>query len=283
MKLGITTLVFSDMSYEEVLSRVKSLGLDGLEIYNPTFYKGIFKGTISFKPESVREAASKAESYGLEILSVNAGNNFVQTEKSLFERQVEGVMECIDAAAAIGCPVVRVFGGEPREGVTMEESIKMIIDGLKRSSSYAEEKGIILALENHGRITNNIDILKRIIEGVNSENLKINMDTGNFYWFGYRLSEVKEIIEEIIPLTAHTHMKNGKTERKEERRKPGEVKLVPLPDGDIDLSKVIGKLKSSGYKGAISIEDEFEEWRSLPLEKVMETLKRDVEYLRESL
>ena len=109
------------------------------------------------------------------------------------------------------------------------------------------------------------------------------MDTGNFYWFGYRLSEVKEIIEEIIPLTAHTHMKNGRTERKEERRKPGEVKLVPLPDGDIDLSNVIGKLKSSGYKGAISIEDEFEGWRSLPLEKVMETLKRDVEYLREYL
>ena len=58
MNLGMTTLVFRDMSYEEVLQKVKNLGLDGLEIYNPTFYRGIFKGTISLTPQSIREASS---------------------------------------------------------------------------------------------------------------------------------------------------------------------------------------------------------------------------------
>jgi len=49
---------------------------------------------------------------------------------------------------------------------------------------------------------------------VNSEAL--NIDTSNFYWYGYWLSEVEEIFERLTPLTVHT--KNGTTERKEERR-----------------------------------------------------------------
>jgi hydroxypyruvate isomerase len=158
-----------------------------------------------------------------------------------------------------------------------------ITEGLKQSAAYAEESGVTLALENHGRITNNIDTLMGILKEVGSESLKVNIDIGNFYWFGYKLSEVETILKKLVPMTAHTHMKNGTTDRKEERRKTGDLRFTPLTDGDINLVKVVKLLKTKGYEGAISMEDEFEGWASLPLEKVMEILKRDADYLRAAM
>ncbi len=278
--ISSTVLVFSKLTFEEALRILKDIGLDGFEIYNPFFYKGIFRGTLSFDSEGLGKAESLADSYGLKITSVNAGNNFVQPNRDLFENQVEGVKMCIDAAARLGTSVVRVFGGEPTEGKSEEDCIKAIIEGLKMAVPHAEDTGVNLALENHGKITNNIDALLKIIDEVNSEALKVNIDTGNFYWYGYKLSEVEEIFERLAPLAVHTHMKNGTTERKEERRKIGEITFTPLSEGDIDLLKVIRMLRDQGYKGVISMEDEFEGWTTLPLEKVIEILKKDVEYLR---
>jgi len=58
------------------------------------------------------------------------------------------------------------------------------------------------------------------------------------------------------------------------------IRFTPLAEGDIDLLKFIRMLKEKGYKGVISMEDEFEEWTTLPQEKVIEILKRDIDYLR---
>jgi len=278
--ISSTVLVFSKLTFEEALKILKDIGLDGFEIYNPFFYKGIFRGTLRFDREGLNEAEALADSYGLKITSVNAGNNFVQPNRDLFENQVEGVKMCIDAAARFGTPVVRVFGGEPAEGRSEEDCIKAIIEGLKMAAPHAEDTGVNLALENHGKITNNIDVLLRIINEVNSEAVKVNIDTGNFYWYGYRLSEVYEIFEKLAPLAVHTHMKNGTCQRREERRGIGEIRFTPLAEGDIDLLRVIRMLKEKGYKGVISMEDEFEGWTTLPREKVIEILRKDVEYLR---
>ncbi|MEM2936139.1 MAG: sugar phosphate isomerase/epimerase family protein [Candidatus Bathyarchaeia archaeon] len=283
MDLGSTALVFSKLTFEESLGKLRALGLDGFELYHPFFYKSIFQGTLSLEPKGLKDVMVLVEAYGLKVLSVNAGNNFVQPDMKLFQEQVEGVKACVDVAAEIGCPVVRVFGGEFAEGKTEAQCIGAITEGLRQSAAHAEERGVTLALENHGRITNNIDTLMGILKEVGSESLKVNLDTGNFYWFGYKLSEVEAIFEKLAPMTAHTHMKNGTTPRREERRKPGEVKLVPLPEGDIDLAKIVKLLKAKGYKGAISMEDEFEGWTSLPIEKVMETLKKDADYLRAAM
>jgi len=276
-------LIFSKLTFEESLGKLRALGLDGFELYHPFFYKNIFQGTLCLEPKVLKDVMALVKAHGLKVVSVNAGNNFVQPDNSLFRKQVEGVKACVDVAMEIGCPVVRVFGGEFAEGKTEAQCIGAITEGLRQSAVYAEEGGVTLALENHGRITNNIDTLTGILKEVGSESLKVNLDTGNFYWFGYKLSEVEAIFKKLAPITAHTHMKNGTTDRREERRKPGEIKLVPLPEGDIDLAKTVKLLKAKGYKGVISMEDEFEGWTSLPLEKVMEILKKDVDYLRVAL
>ena len=283
MDLGSTALVFSKLTFEESLGKLKALGLDGFELYHPFFYKNIFQGTLSLEPKVLKDVMALVKAHGLKVLSVNAGNNFVQPDMSLFQKQVEGVKACADVAAEIGCPVVRIFGGEFAEGKTEAQCIGAITEGVRQAAVHAEERGVTLALENHGKITNNTDTLMGILKEVGSESLKVNIDTGNFYWFGYKLSEVEAIFKKLAPITAHTHMKNGTTDRKEERRKTGDLRFTPLTDGDINLAKVVKLLKTKGYRGAISMEDEFEGWASLPLEKVMETLKRDAEYLRAAM
>jgi sugar phosphate isomerase/epimerase len=129
MDLGSTALVFSKLTFEESLGKLRALGLDGFELYHPFFYKNIFQGTLSLEPKVLKDVIALVKAYKLKVLSVNAGNNFVQPNVTLFRKQVEGVKACVDVAAEIRCSLVRVFGGELAEGKTEAQCMGLSLRG----------------------------------------------------------------------------------------------------------------------------------------------------------
>ena len=44
----------------------------------------------------------------------------------------------IEYAEILGAPVIRVFAGHQKQGVKLEETHKLIVDGLQLSCEYAE-------------------------------------------------------------------------------------------------------------------------------------------------
>ena len=70
---------------------------------------------------------------------------------------------------------------------------------------YAEDKSVVIAMENHGGITSRAGNVIKIVKGVGSPWFRMNLDLGN-----YRESIYEEIAK-TVPHTVHLHGKVGVT------------------------------------------------------------------------
>jgi len=74
----------------------------------------------------------------------------------------------IDTAQFLGAPVVRVFAGYVRPKDTREAVWRRTVEGLKRTADYAEQAGIVAAVQNHNHnnVTRTGDDVVRLLREV---------------------------------------------------------------------------------------------------------------------
>lgn len=168
----------------------------------------------------------------------------------------------IELADIMGMPSVRIDSAMSREReLDFETRVKLFADGLGGALERTAGSNVALGIENHGFQGNNLAFQLNVYQTVGSDRLGATMDTGNFYWRGYPLSEVYGILRILAPYTKHTHLKNIKypEDKREITREAGweyGTYVSPLDEGDIDHAKVLGLLADAGYDGDICIEDE---------------------------
>jgi sugar phosphate isomerase/epimerase len=107
-------------------------------------------------------------------------------------------------------------------------------ESLKELSRFAEDTGVMLALQNHRPITNNDDDVLRMIEEVGSPALKACMDHGT-----------AETVEKAGELQVHSHY-NG------EFRKDASGRLVSTHE--VGYGPYVDALVASGFDGFMSWE-----------------------------
>jgi len=234
IKIGCAAYSYRDylkdgrMSYEDFIEEAHNIGLDGVEM---TLY-----WLPSREPQYFRNLKRIALSRGLPISCAGISTNFCNPDPMERERMIKAVEEGVGIARELGAPALRVFGGYVPEGYSEEQAILWTIGALRRCVKYAEENGVVIALENHGGITARADSVIRIIEDVDSPWLRVNLDLGN-----YRESTYEDIAK-TVPYAVHIH---GKVSVSENIR--------------VDYEKVKRILEDKGYNGFISIEYEEKE------------------------
>src|SRR5262249_52608253 len=119
---------------------------------------------------------------GLDISGTAIMNDFCVAPGAEADREVAHVREWIDRAADLTAPVIRLLSGNWVQGTPDEELEQRVIDRIDALLPYAAEKGVILALENHGGgVTVTAEQLLRIVHAVKGSNFGVNLDTGNFH------------------------------------------------------------------------------------------------------
>lgn len=200
---------------------------------------------------------------------------------------IGSLWRAMHVAATLGAPVVRIDPlardrtiEPPRVRDNVIRCVRQLI------SELFPEFEIELGLENHGPIANDPRLLDEILDGIDHPRVGLTLDTGNFYWYGFPLDEVYQLIERYAPRTKHTHIKsiNYPPDAANRRREVGyEYKqyCCSLDEGNLDLRRVVRILRGAGYDRDLCIENE-----SLfkhPPEQRLEVLKRDVVALRAAL
>lgn len=224
----------------------------------------------------------------LKIACYAIGSNFAHEDGEELEKQIKVAKKGIDVAAELGAPCIRIFGGslerkinsrfhDPSWGVfgstfsknkTKEEVVDMCINAVAKLVDYAEEKDVILAVENHGGIPATIAECERFREKIKSPYLQFNLDNGNFLSLGEDPVEAFSILADSA---AHVHLKDIKKAPKGSRET---YEPCVLGEGIVDLPGCIAKLKEAGYNGYCSIECEKE------TEDSQENVRKSVEYIR---
>jgi 3-oxoisoapionate decarboxylase len=158
----------------------------------------------------------------------------------------------IPIAQALGAPIMRIVSGsmihvEEPHGPQIENTVRMLSDAVE----VAREHGVVLAIENHIDFTS--EEILRIVEGVGSDHLRVNFDTGNTL----RLYEDPvEAARRLAPYTVATHTKDIITLPK--GGSPAERftywPSAPCGEGLIDLEGVAKALDEGGFDGALCVE-----------------------------
>ena len=175
---------------ETVLEEAAELGLNGVEI--------LHRQMESEENAYLQRLKRRAFSLGLDLYNLSIHQDFVHDDAAVRQQQIDHTLRCIDLAHEMGIPSLRVNSGgfrkqgsfddlikakgwvEPWEGFTIDNGFDWVIDALERCLPRAEERGVLLLLENHWGLTTFAQDMARIIETIDSPWLQAILDMGNF-------------------------------------------------------------------------------------------------------
>ncbi len=167
------------------------------------------------------------------------------------------IVKAIRMAASIGIKHVITTEGDAHttfgENLTDAEAIFSIREKLHEPLQMAKDYGVKILLEPHGKYTDSVQHMERIIDACNSESLGINLDTGNL-WLGG--GDSIEMISKLGDKIEHVHWKDLPSEYIEQRGKifGCGMALVPLGSGVIEIEGIYRELINIGFDGYSTLE-----------------------------
>lgn len=167
------------------------------------------------------------------------------------------IVKAIRMAASIGIKHVITTEGDAHtsfgKSLTDDEAIFSIREKLHESLQMAKDYGVKILLEPHGKYTDSVKHMERIIDACNSEALGVNLDTGNL-WLGG--GDPIEMINKLGSKIEHVHWKDLPAEYIEKRGKifGCGMALISLGSGVIGIDEIYKALVKSGFDGYTTLE-----------------------------
>jgi len=236
----------ADLPLSEYVTYCQQAGADVIELSGwPQSYSGTLRLDAA-GAETVRTATARA---GVEVVAIGSPDDFVQATSEGLDAQVKLVTGFVDLATAIGASVVALKVGTPKEGIATDDAVDLIVEGLRQVAPYARDRKVFLALENRSTLTNDVELMLRILRDVHNLYVRVLLDTGNLLQFGYSPDEILLAVERLAPYTVHSHLKDGRGHRKEFRP-------AALGQGELDVDRILRILKVSGYLHPLCVQYE---------------------------
>jgi L-ribulose-5-phosphate 3-epimerase len=250
---------------DKVIDDAARIGFDGVEV--------LHRQMLDESPAYLTRLKRSAFTQGVALTMFSIHQDFVSPWKDERDQAIRHTRYGIELAERLGIPAVRINSGRwrtirlfddlmkakgdepPIPGYTEQDAIQWCIDSMHQCIPAAEKAGVMLMLENHWGITTKTENLFKIVDGVGSPWLGINLDIGNFPVDPY------PEIEKIAPRAGVVHFKTyfgG-----------GEYYTLNL-----DYKRIAGVLRKAGYKGYISLEMEGKEPAATAVPKSLEIMRQ---------
>lgn len=278
MKVGLYSIScsgtwFNDrpaLTVEEFIDTAKKFGYDGVEID----LKRPHGSPLDLDEKRCAEIRAYAEKQGLEICAVAANNNFASIVPEQIENELLMVREQIRVAKQLGAPVLRLFacwrGVVKKNGIATYEIPQQyhtyygaldyelrqsIVSCLKECVKWAEEAGVVLALQNHHPIIEEYHDMLDFVRWVDSPWLKCCLDAPCCGWTAEHQSDeyITRAVRDVGDLQMLSHANAEFVEHED-----GSIEMVSF---DPHLQPVltnypafIRTLKEVGYDGYINFE-----------------------------
>lgn len=241
LKLGLAAYSFRqrltgktpEMTLFDFIDLAAGLPLDAVEL--TSYY---FADTSDAYLDKLKGHAAAKK---LAVSGVPVGNDFAQNDEAKRRKDIDHVKAWVGRAARLGAKTVRVFAGNQPKGDTLADAQRRVVDALDECCPVAEKAGVLLALENHGGITDTPEHLLELVKPVQSPALGVNIDTGNF-----RTADPYADVAKIVPYGVVCQVKT-------------EVSPAGGKKVDADLGRYVKILKDGNYHGYVVLEYEAEE------------------------
>jgi len=200
IKVGLYSITYLGIWYrgealplEDMIQRAKDYGYQGIELDG----KRPHANPLDWPTQRCKDFLSLANDEGIEIYGVAANNDFSSPVPEYRECQIAYNKDLIRMTADFGAKTLRLFLGWPgvtkhpqlasytiardawnyaHEQFTEEETWAYCRECMVETAKYAEDAGVILALQNHAPVIRDYRDVLRMVEEVDSPNLKVSLD-----------------------------------------------------------------------------------------------------------
>ena len=235
------------MSYQDVVKHALDAKIDALEI---RLHNG--NRFFDLPMEEVPAAVEYLRKHNVHVVDLGTNLDLCYYDEGLI---AEG-KRCVDLAVMTQAKGIRVFLGTFIKRFSEESfhNYQDVVKMLQALCTYGSEKGIEIWVETHNAFSTG-KVLKKVIEDVDCENLKVIWDVMHPYEFAETPGETLALLGERI---AHVHIKDG--DRKED---PDLLlcRYTKLGEGTVPVPEIVSLLEKAGYDGYYSLEWE-SEWRA---------------------
>ncbi len=269
MKHGLYTVTYSAVWYrgealtlKEFFARAKELGFQGVELG----LKRPHASPLDLDERACEEIREELDRQGLDLAACASYNDFSSPIVERGEVELYFVKGQINLTRALGAKILRLFAAWPgitlRDGVatydmtrryiqthypdtTYLERWNLVKEGLREAATYAEEAGVVLALQNHIPIINTYQDMLAFVREVDSPALKACLDCPLLRPRDGDADYVAQAVRDTGALQVHSHY-GGEFYRDEQ----GAAQL----DGQTNYPAFVEALKEIGYDGYICYE-----------------------------
>lgn len=246
MKRAFTTLACMDATIDEVIAYAKRNRIEGVEIRLDKDQK-----IIGYGIEEAAALRAKFEESGVVLTDLATGVGAADYS----EKQLALGKECVDLAAAVGCPAIRVFvgGSKPHFTDVPKENFDGIVRFFAELCDYAAPKGVKIWAETHSSFSTAAS-MKKLMDAVQRDNLEILWDVIHTIEFFETPAESVRILGDKL---AHVHLKDGRHSGDKNRTQYHHTKLG---EGEMPIDEVMRLLSEADFDGYLSLEWELP-WR----------------------
>jgi inosose dehydratase len=261
LKIGCFALVEPFSPIQRQFELIREMGIEYVDITDNHDGASLgaefgFAATISLdsNPARIRRLA---EQYELKLSTVCAHANLLDPPSP----DIYGTFQIIKAvrlAAELGIREVITTEGDPKtefgRRLNTVEQLFTIREKLQAPIEWAEELGVQLLLEPHGRVTDSVQLMGDLLDALGREQtVGICLDTGNS-WLGG--AEPLDFVKTFGSRIRHVHWKDIPADwlPKRGRQYGCGMAVIPLGDGVVGIGPVVQALIASGFDGTTTLE-----------------------------
>lgn len=280
MKLAVSTYSLSrwrreqGKTLEQVLEWIAASGATGVE------FSELDEKAAANPCKRAAALRRRCEKLGLAVVGYNVGAEFLVPPEE--QRQViERLKGEVDVAAELGVPSMRhdITRGPKADGQrpTFAAVLKAIVPAVREVADYAQARGVVTTLENHGFYMQESARVQRLLDTVAHPNFALTLDMGNFLCVN---EDPVQAVRRLAKYAVLVHVKDFHVRPKSHMplsgwfATPTKIALrgAIVGHGVVDVPAQIALLKKAKYNGYLSLEFE-------GMEEPTEGVRLGLEYL----
>lgn len=247
MKIAFRTHDLGVKGLDNAIQKAKACNISAVQL---VAYK--FMDEIKYAPGALNETNSAAigsalKAAGIKVPLIGAYFNPVHSDKEKVANSKAVFKDYLKYAKNLGCNIVGSETGSFNDDKwtynplnRTEEALQTVISTFKELAAYAKEVGAFVGMEGAaGHVCWNVQTLKRAIDGIAADNIKVIFDIYN-YLDASNYQSYLEILDEGLKTFNNIivfHIKDCVFE-------DGKLKQVAPGKGMFDFDKILSKIKA---------------------------------------
>lgn len=242
MTIAFMTWVAPKWPLEQLLTAAIRYGYDGLE---PRCGGGQEHGIeLSTTKQQRKDIRAQFSDCSLLMPCLATSLRYALAEEAMTNQSIEETKKYLQLASDLGCPNLRVFGGVPPEGMSLDEAKQRLADSLSQCLDTADKCGVNLCLETHDAFSRAAEA-GAVVKEVNHPRLGICWDLLHSVRHGESPEESWPYLQGHV---YHCHIHDAVWPE----NNPDETTMTLMGEGKVPHAEAVRLLADSSFEGALS-------------------------------